>query len=38
VQIADTAQRLRVPVLGPDGKLYVTTDQSPGEILVFDPT
>jgi glucose/arabinose dehydrogenase len=37
VQVKKTTQRLRVPVLGPDGKLYVPTDQNPGEILVFDP-
>lgn len=37
VQIAQPGPRLRVPVLGPDGKLYVTTDENPGQILVFDP-
>jgi glucose/arabinose dehydrogenase len=32
-----TGERLRVPVQGPDGKLYVATDENPGRIMVFDP-
>ena len=39
VQIAGhDPNALRVPVLGPDGKLYVTTDENPGQILVFTPS
>jgi hypothetical protein len=37
VQINSSPLRLRVPVLGPDGKLCVTTDENPGDIHVFDP-
>lgn len=35
--IYDGPERLRVPVQGPDGKLYVATDENPGRIMVFDP-
>jgi glucose/arabinose dehydrogenase len=38
LQIHASPVRLRVPVLGPDGKLYVTTDENPGDIRVFEPS
>jgi len=34
VQIFTNGSRLRVPVLGPDGKLYVATDATPGGRIV----
>jgi len=39
VQIFDNGTRLRVPVLGPDGKLYVATDVAPtGRIIQITPS
>jgi glucose/arabinose dehydrogenase len=38
VQIHSDPQRLRVPVLGPDGKLYVATDSDAGRIIQITPS